>query len=249
MKSNPFTIFPAIDLRLGKVVRLMEGDPNRQTAYSDNPAGTAKRWLDAGASWLHVVNLDGAFGEAGNQNQIALEEILSTAAVYRASIQLGGGLRSLEDVQAVLDLGVQRAILGTLAVRQPDQLQQALARWGAGRISASLDARGSEVLVHGWQEGSQLDLFELAAHFKTLGLEWLVYTDVARDGMQTGYNRPTTLRLARESGLNMIASGGVRDLEDIEAAAADGLPGIILGKALYEGRIDLEKAIKKFSIA
>ncbi len=241
-----FILYPAIDLRRGQVVRLKEGDPLRQTQFSDNPAETAQRWLDAGAVWLHVINLDGAFGEEESPNLLAVQAILDAAQPYNARIQLGGGLRDLEGIQKVLDLGVERAILGTLAVKDPDALAAALLRWGNERIAVSLDARGEVVQTHGWQENSHLNLFTMAAQLKGQGLRHLVYTDISRDGMQTGFNLETTVQLAQQSGLQVIASGGVRSPEDIAAAQANGLAGIILGRALYEGQINLADALGKY---
>ena len=244
--NQHFKIFPAIDLRQGQVVRLMEGDPNRQTDYSPDPSETARRWLDAGATWLHVINLDGAFGEDTHKNMQALEGILQAAEPYGASVQFGGGLRSPENLEAALERGVTRGILGTLAVQQPEAAEEALQKWGAERVAVSLDARGTDVQVYGWQEGSGLNLFDLASRFAGMGLRWLVYTDVGRDGMQTGFNRQTTVQLARESGLQVIASGGVRAIEDVANASQNGLAGIILGRALYENHIDLAQAIQTY---
>ena len=239
--STPFIIFPAIDLRQGCVVRLVEGNPQNQTSYSQQPAETARRWLDAGAAWLHVVNLDGAFGADASRNLAALEDILKAAQPYRARVQFGGGLRSLENVEKALGMGVARAVLGTLAVQNAPLLAALLPRWGSERIAASLDARGEEVQVQGWQQGSGRNLYDLAADLKALGLRWLVYTDIARDGRQTGFNHHTSLQLARQSGLAVIASGGVRSSEDIKLARQGGLAGIIIGRALYEGNINLER--------
>lgn len=241
-----FTIFPAIDLRQGRVVRLMEGNPTRQTDYSDSPADIARRWLDAGARWLHVINLDGAFGDDTRQNLSALQDILAAAEPYNASVQFGGGLRDLPQMEAALEMGVERAILGTAAVQDPQVAGEALRRWGAERVAVSLDARGEEVQVRGWQESGGCNLFDLAGELASLGLRWLVYTDIGRDGMQTGFNRQTTLRLARESSLQVVASGGARSVEDIASARQNGLAGIILGRALYEGKIELDKAIQAF---
>jgi phosphoribosylformimino-5-aminoimidazole carboxamide ribotide isomerase len=244
--NQSFTIFPAIDLREGKVVRLMEGDPDRKTEYSSSPGDTARRWLDAGASWLHVINLDGAFGEDTRLNLQALDEIVMVVEPYGARIQFGGGLRSPETLDNAFQAGIERAILGTWVVQQPEILGKTLSRWGQERLAVSLDARGSEVQVRGWQEGTGLDLFHLAEQFASQGLRWLVYTDIGRDGMKTGFNSQTTIQLAQQSGLQVIASGGVRSSEDITRAKRSGLAGIILGRALYEGNINLAKAIEEY---
>jgi phosphoribosylformimino-5-aminoimidazole carboxamide ribotide isomerase len=238
VKASEFTIYPAIDLRQGKVVRLKQGDPQRQTVYGDDPAATARRWLEAGAHWLHVVNLDGAFGEADTANRQALAEIIKTASGYDANVQFGGGMRSLLDVAKALEMGIGRAVLGTLAVEQPELLKEGLERFGVQHLAAGLDARDGLVRVRGWAEGTNLRAVDLAQQMAKLGLRWLIFTDVARDGVGSGLNLASTLELARSSGLNVIASGGVDSLEDIHRARQSGLPGVIVGRALYEGKID-----------
>lgn len=238
MQQCTFTVFPAIDLRAGQVVRLKEGDPNRQTTYTADPAAAARRWIENGARWLHVVNLDGAFGEPGNANITALQAIIEEAQMAGVSVQFGGGLRSLDAIQAALDLGVGRAVLGTLVVEQPEILSAALERWGPERIAASLDARDGRVQVRGWQNDTALLAGDAALSMRDRGLRWLVFTDIARDGLQTGLNLPATVALARQTGLCVIASGGVSSLEDVRQAKAAGLAGAIVGRALYEGSVD-----------
>ena len=235
--TDPFIIFPAIDLRQGQVVRLSEGDPDRQTVYSADPVETARRWLDAGARWLHVVNLDGAFGESGGANRLALADIVDEAAAAGAQVQFGGGLRTLEALESAFDLGVQRIVLGTALVEQPELLAAALGRWGAGRIVAGLDARDGQVRIRGWQGQTGLDALELARRLHEQGLQRLVYTDISRDGLRKGLNLAATVALAQASGLEVIASGGVASLADVEAARQAGLAGVIVGRALYEGSI------------
>lgn len=244
--TRSFTVLPAIDLRGGQVVRLKEGDPNRQTNYSTDPAAAARRWIDAGARWLHVVNLDGAFGFAhgaacgadSSANLAALAAILFVAVPAGVPVQFGGGLRSLGAIQSVLDLGVTRAVLGTIIVEQPQLLDEALSRWGSESITASLDARDGRVQVRGWQSGTTLLAVDLARSLKRAGLRWLVFTDIARDGLQTGLNLPATVELARQTGLDVIASGGVSSLEDVRQAKALNLSGAIVGRALYESTVD-----------
>lgn len=238
-----FIVFPAIDLRAGQVVRLAEGDPARQTAYSNDPADAAGRWLSDGANWLHVVNLDGAFDQPDAANRAALRAILAVAAKAGAKVQFGGGLRSLNAVRQALDLGVERVVLGTLAVEQPNLLAQAIRQWGAERVAAGLDAREGFVQVRGWQQASPLTAHQAAQTLRQAGLRWLVFTDISRDGLQTGLNLPATLDLARQSGLSVIASGGVGGLEDIRAVRQSGLPGVIVGRALYEGTLKLSEAL------
>ena len=236
--SEKFIVYPAIDLRRGKVVRLKEGDPKRQTDYDPSPSHAAKRWLEEGAQWLHVINLDGAFAESDSANYQALAEIIQTAAPFGAKVQFGGGLRSLESIRKALELGVSRAVLGTLAIKQPAVLAEALNTWGADRIAVSLDARDGLVQIKGWQEASSINAVDLALQLKEKGLRWVVFTDIARDGLQSGVNLPATLELARKSGLKVIASGGVKDQTDIDGAREAGLAGIISGRALYEGTLD-----------
>ncbi len=240
---SDFQIYPAIDLRRGQVVRLQRGDPSLQTTYSQDPAAVARAWLEAGARWLHVVNLDGAFGEADQANQVALEAILKISAGYRARVQFGGGLRSLASVQRALEMGVRRAVLGTLAVEQPEQLAQAIKTWGSARIAAGLDAQDGLVRVRGWQQGTALPAEDLAKQLTTLGLRWLIFTDVSRDGMGSGLNLPATFALARSTGLQVIASGGVNSLQDVSRSRQSGMAGVIIGKALYDGRLSLADAL------
>lgn len=242
--ESDFTIFPAIDLRKGQVVRLKEGDPNRQTNYASDPANVAARWLDEGAQWLHVVNLDGAFEETDTTNQEALQSILKVAVARKIPVQFGGGLRSLQDAERILALGVNRVILGTAAVRRPELVQQAVNRWGAERVAVSLDARDGVVHVRGWQESSNQTAVSLGQTFQTMGLRWIVFTDIARDGLQTGVNLKATLQLAQDTGLQVIASGGVNLIEDVTAIQKAGLPGVIIGRALYEGSIQTEELFK-----
>lgn len=240
---SAFTVYPAIDLRGGQVVRLKEGDPARQTAYSTDPAGTARRWLSTGAPWLHVVNLDGAFGERDASNQGALKAILGVSGDFGAQVQFGGGLRSLESVQSALELGVNRAILGTLAVEQPEVLKDALDRFSPERIAVGIDARDGLVQVRGWREGSGVPASELALQLRTLGLRTVIFTDIRRDGTGRGLNLSATRSLADASELEVIASGGVHTLDDVAAARQAGLAGVIIGRALYEGTVDLREAL------
>ncbi len=235
-----FIVYPAVDLRGGKVVRLQEGDPARMTAYSDDPAEMAQRWLDAGANWLHVVNLDGAFGESDTANRSALEGLLKLGA----QVQFGGGLRSLDAIAQALDLGVSRVVLGTIAIEQPEVVAEALQKFGAEKIAVGIDARDGLVRVRGWKDDSGIAATDLALQMRTLGLATVIFTDVSRDGLGSGLNIPSTRELAEVSGLAVIASGGVHTIEDIVAAKDSGLAGVIVGRALYEGTLDLEKALK-----
>ena len=235
-----FTIYPAIDLRGGKVVRLKEGDPARMTSYSDDPAETAKRWIDAGAAWLHVVNLDGAFGESDNANNAALESILKLGT----RVQFGGGMRSLESIESGLSLGVNRVILGTIAIEQPEIVRDALTRFGAEHIAVGIDARDGLVRTRGWKDNSGVPALDLALQMTSFGLATVIFTDVSRDGLGSGLNIPATRELSEKSGLDVIASGGVHTIDDVKAAKDAGLAGCIIGRALYDGTVDLGKALQ-----
>ncbi len=240
MEREEWAVYPAIDLRRGRVVRLKQGDPDRETAYADDPARVSQRWREAGAEWLHVVNLDGAFGEQGNANRSALPAILTVGA----RVQFGGGLRSMEDVQQALELGVSRVVLGTAAVNDPALVEEALAEFGPQRVTVGIDARRGRVQTHGWQETTAISPHQLAQRWAGRGLRWVIFTDVARDGMGSGLNLEATVELARETGLNVIASGGAASLDDVRRAYRAGLSGVIIGRALYEGHVSLREALQ-----
>jgi phosphoribosylformimino-5-aminoimidazole carboxamide ribotide isomerase len=235
---KPFIVFPAIDLRNGCVVRLKEGDPNRQTSYANDPVAVARRWLDAGARWLHVVNLDAAFGEDDYANWKAIKGIVKASREASVQVQLGGGLRSVQAVQKAFKIGICRVILGTMAVEHPEKLDQLLNQWKPDRVGVSIDARGGMVTMHGWQKTSAISALDLAQGLAGRGVQWLVFTDIARDGMQTGINLAATHQIAKKTSLEVIASGGVSGWEDIHSARKANLSGIIVGKALYEGIFD-----------
>jgi len=217
-------IYPAIDLRKGRCVRLQRGDVAAETVFADDPVVAARRWASEGAEWLHIVNLDGALGES-----------------------FGGGVRCLEDVERLLGLGVARVILGTVAVREPQVVSEAIERYGPERVIVGIDARESYVAIHGWVDTSELTAIELGEQMRALGVKHVVYTDVQRDGMLSGVNVEETQRLARETGLSVIASGGVASMADILALKAceqDGIEGVIIGMALYRGAIQLSQALE-----
>lgn len=241
MKSE-FTIYPAIDLRQGRVVRLQHGDPQKQTVFSEDPLDTAQRWARAGARWLHVVNLDGAFSEGGAQNWA----LLSGLAEAGPRLQFGGGIRTAHDVQRALDAGVSRVILGTVAVEAPDLVTRAVSRFGAERVLVSLDARDGMVRTRGWQADSGQCVVDLGRRMAECGVRTVVHTDISRDGVLAGVNAPASAELARTTGLRVIASGGVASLQDVLRAreeAAAGVVGVITGRALYTGKLDLAEAI------
>lgn len=235
-------IFPAIDLRQGRCVRLRRGRPDAETLYSDDPVAVAERWMREGAQWLHVVNLDGAFGVSSPNLRIAGQ----IAASVEVPLQFGGGLRTLADIEKALGLGITRVILGTVALHQPQLVAQAIERFGPERIMVSIDAQDGRVAAHGWRELSDLEAVDLARRMRDIGVQRVVYTDISRDGMLTGVNVPATERLARESGLRVIAAGGVASLKDIQmlkAAEESGIEGVVIGQALYTGAISLPEAL------
>jgi phosphoribosylformimino-5-aminoimidazole carboxamide ribotide isomerase len=236
-------IYPAVDLRHGQVVRLQLGDPDRQTTFSNDPLAIASQWIESGANWLHVVNLDGAFDEAGLSNWQVLPKLTGLGS----SIQFGGGLRTLKDIARALNFGVSRVILGTVAVEEPDIVSNAVRHFGTERIAVGIDAREGKVKTHGWQSDSIKTPIDLGLQMVALGVRTVVYTDISRDGILSGVNAQSTIELARETGLNVIASGGVASLADVRhvlAGAAGGVSGLIIGRALYDGNIDLREALK-----
>ncbi|MCO5207567.1 MAG: 1-(5-phosphoribosyl)-5-[(5-phosphoribosylamino)methylideneamino] imidazole-4-carboxamide isomerase [Anaerolineae bacterium] len=239
-----FTIFPAIDLRHGNVVRLKYGDPARQTTFGDDPAVAGQRWIDAGATWLHVVNLDGAFDEAGSANWNALPRI----AALDAQVQFGGGIRTLDDVERALSLGVTRVILGTVAVEYPELVASAIGRYGSAAIVVGIDARDGIVKTRGWQTDGGIAAGELGRQMAALGVTTIIHTDIGRDGVLTGVNWQASQSLATATSLAVIASGGVASLADIEACfSAENITGVITGRAIYDNRLDLKVAIQTTS--
>jgi phosphoribosylformimino-5-aminoimidazole carboxamide ribotide isomerase len=236
-----FSLYPAIDLKGGQVVRLKRGEMDQATIYADDPAAQARSFIEAGFSWVHMVDLDGAF--AGKPaNAAAVRAII--AAVPGAKLQLGGGIRSMETAEAWLAAGVSRIILGSAAVKDPD-FARAACRAFPGRVALGIDARDGMVATEGWAETSDVSATDLARRFEDSGAAAVIYTDIARDGMLTGVNVTATAALARAVRLPVIASGGVAGVEDITALRAEGagIEGAILGRALYDGRIEPKVAL------
>lgn len=235
------TIYPAIDLKEGQAVRLLHGDFDKLTVYNPDPGLQAQEFADAGCSWIHVVDLDGAMaGESRNSN--AVEEILKTGV----NVQLGGGIRTLKTVEAWLSLGIRRVILGTAALKNPDLVKQAAKKF-PGQIAVGADAREGMIAAEGWLETSEIQVVDLARRFEDCGVAAIIFTDIARDGALTGVNAVATSELASKVSIPVIASGGVRQLDDIKACAAlahTGLEGVITGRALYDGRLDLAQALR-----
>lgn len=234
-------LFPAIDLKGGECVRLKLGEMNQATVYNPDPAAQAKAFQDQGFEWLHVVDLDGAFaGES--RNSAAVEAILGATT---NPVQLGGGIRSLEQIDAWLEKGLARVILGTVAVRDPALVRDACKRF-PGKIAVGIDARGGKVAVEGWADTSELGAIELARRFEGAGVAAVIYTDIDRDGVLTGINWEATIQLANAVSIPVIASGGLASMGDIERMTrpdAQKLAGAISGRALYDGRIDPKEAL------
>jgi len=235
-----FTIFPAIDLKGGQVVRLAEGDMARATVYADDPARQARAFHAAGATALHVVDLDGAFAGAG-VNSAAVETII---AAFPGSVQVGGGIRSRADIDRWLGLGVARVVMGTAALDDPE-LVKAAAAAAPGRIVVAVDARGGMVATRGWASVSTVAIADLARRFEDAGVAAVLFTDVGRDGLLTGVNVDATAALATVTTLPVIASGGVAGAADIVALRRHAnIAGVIVGRAIYDGRLTLADALR-----
>jgi len=234
-------LYPAIDLKDGQCVRLWRGRMDRATVFSDDPAGQAKSFAAQGCRWLHVVDLDGAF--AGKPvNGRAVNSILGAAKI---PVQLGGGIRDLATVERWLERGIARVVLGTLALRAPEIAREACAKFPR-RIAIGIDAKAGRVAVEGWAEASDMEAGDLARRFEDSGAAAIVYTDIDRDGTMAGLNVEGTAELARGLSIPVIASGGVASIEDIKAlkrAEDAGIEGVIVGRALYDGRLDLKEAL------
>lgn len=231
-------VLPAIDIKDGHCVRLYQGDYGKVTTYDTDPVQVALRWQEAGSSWLHIVDLDGA----AQGKPVNAELIGRIRAATSMHIEVGGGMRSLEHIQRILDLGVDRVILGTVAITDRELLSQALAAWGE-RIVVGIDARGGLVSISGWHETSQVKATTLAAELEQAGVQRFVYTDIARDGVLMGPNLDALREMQQATSRPLIAAGGVSALHDLQALAALGVEGAIVGKAIYTGDVDLAAAI------
>ncbi|MDP9370638.1 MAG: 1-(5-phosphoribosyl)-5-[(5-phosphoribosylamino)methylideneamino]imidazole-4-carboxamide isomerase [Chloroflexota bacterium] len=232
-------IYPAIDIRAGRCVRLVEGDFDRETAFDTDPADAARRWAGAGARWIHVVDLDGAVvGEPVNT-----DALLRIRHAVDVKIQLGGGLRMEEHLAAAFDHGVDRVVLGTAALRDPDLVACAVERWG-DRIAVALDARDGKLAADGWLDQTDVPAAETALRLQSVGVRHFVFTDIRRDGTLSGPNLPALRDLVAALDAQVIASGGVGALDDIGRVAETGAAGVIVGRAIYDGRVDLAAAIR-----
>lgn len=236
-------LIPAIDLKEGKCVRLRQGRMEDSTVFSDDPIAMASRWVEAGANRLHLVDLDGAFAGRPINAQI-IRRIAKTFP--ELSIQVGGGIRDDETVDTYLEAGVQFVVIGTKAVSEPYFVNDLCMEY-PGHIIVGLDAKDGKLAVDGWSKLSKHDVIDMAQHFERDGVEAIIYTDIGRDGMMKGVNIESTVKLAQSVTIPVIASGGVRNLSDIQALCdveAEGILGVIIGRALYEGDIDLASALK-----
>ena len=250
MTSSNFTLYPAIDVRDGRIVRLAQGDYAQETRYGDDPLALARAYAEQGARWLHLVDLDAA--RAGGYTLSALVGDIATRTGLQ--VQTGGGVRSRDDVQRILDAGAARVVIGSLAVREADAVCGWIAEFGADRITVALDSRQDRagvwrLPVHGWTETAAGTLQDMARRYADRGLRHLLCTDITRDGMMTGPNLDLYRLLADEvPGLELQASGGVRDLADVLAAQAQGCAGIVLGRSLLEGRLQLPGALARAGV-
>jgi phosphoribosylformimino-5-aminoimidazole carboxamide ribotide isomerase len=234
-------ILPAIDIKDGRCVRLYQGDYSQVTTYDSDPVQVALRWQEAGASWLHVVDLNGA----AQGMPVHVDLLKAIRAATKLQIEVGGGLRSLAHIEQILDLGIDRVVLGTVALRDRALLRQAISRWDE-RIAVGLDARDGLAAVAGWHETSQVKATALAAELCAFGVPRFIYTDISRDGALSGPNLGALAEVRRATWRPLIASGGVSALRDLHELAALNVEGVIIGKAIYTGDVDLAAAIREF---
>ena len=236
-------LIPAIDLKDGRCVRLLQGEADAQTIYSNDPVEMAISFEDAGAKRLHLVDLDGAFRGKG-ANMASIRSILKNISI---PVQLGGGLRNAENIEQMFELGVSSVIVSTMAVKNSEVLEEIILRYSGKRIFLGVDSRNRKVSIEGWQEGTEIDDVELALRWKNHGIQRIVFTDIARDGMLSGPNLEALGDFARRTGLKIVASGGVSSMEDLELLKTlekDGVDQVISGKAIYEGKLNLKEIFK-----
>lgn len=239
---SEFIVYPAIDLRFGKIVRLRQGKADQQTEYGDNPIPIVQDWIEQGAEWLHVINLNGAFGERTAENEATLNLILGEVK-DDVKVQLGGGIRTVDQIKTALALGVSRIVLGTSVIENPDFGIEVINLFGGRKIAFGFDALGQELMSRGWQSHSGLSMNALAERLAQAGAETLIYTNIKKDGMQSGIDWKNARQLAVQTELNVIASGGTATLEDIASVREARLAGVIVGRALYEGNFSLLEAL------
>lgn len=231
-------IFPAIDIKDNKCVRLLQGDFDKVNVYGNDPSLMAKKWEDKGAKFLHMVSLNGARGE-GNVNDESIKKLLSTVNI---PIQMGGGIRSKERVKELLDLGVDRVILGSVAIKDKELLKDLISQYKE-KIVVSVDAKNGKVAAQGWEEVSDVNSLDFCKELEEMGVKTIVYTDISKDGMMVGPNFDIYEKLSKETNLDIIASGGVTSIEDVKKLKAMDLYGVIIGKSLYENKIDLKEVL------
>ena len=235
-------LYPAIDIKNGQCVRLRQGKFDDVIIYSNNPVDIAKEWEACGASFIHLVDLDGALCV----HAVNAEVIRKIASTVNIPVEVGGGIRNIKDIEDVLALGVSRVIIGTKAVENPNFIKEAVDKFGADKIVAGVDAKDGLVAIHGWEKVSNIKAVDLCMEMKKLGIKTIIYTDISKDGMLSGPNVYQTKLLSDQTGLDIIASGGVSGLKDLELVDEAGIHGAIIGKALYEKKIDLRQAVAMF---
>lgn len=231
-------IFPAIDIKDNKCVRLLQGDFDKVNIYGDDPSVIAKKWEDEGSQFIHIVSLNGARGE-GNVNDESIKKIINTVKI---PIQIGGGIREEERIKELLDLGVNRVIVGSIAVKNKKLLKNLVEKYKE-KIVVSIDAKNGKVAIEGWEEVSSVDSVELCKELEEMGVKTIVYTDISKDGMMIGPNFNIYEKLSKETNLDIIASGGVTTVKDVEKLKDMNLYGAIIGKAIYENKIELKEVL------
>ena len=235
-------LYPAIDIINGQAVRLVQGDYKKETVYDKDPVQVARQWEEAGATYIHVVDLDGA-QDGTWKNKETISNIVKNVKI---PIQTGGGIRSLEDIEERLSVGITRVILGTVAIKNPELVAEAIKKYGHEAIVVGIDAKDGMVAIHGWEQVSDMSALELCLKVKDMGVTTIIYTDIAKDGMMLGTNIEQTHQLIKETGMDIIASGGVSCYEDIQKVSEIKAEGVIIGKALYTKAIDLKTAVQQF---
>jgi len=232
-------VIPAVDIMRGRCVRLVKGDPSRSKVYYDNPVAAAKRWVDEGADWLHIVDLDGALGTGEN-----VESIIRITGEVQRSIEVGGGIRSIAKTERFLSMGISRIVMGTACIKNPELLDEAVGRFGRGRVAAALDVRVNLASIEGWTKSTTVNYLAMAQSLEARGVGAIIFTSVDRDGTMSGPAMKQVEALVRLVNVPIIASGGVSTLKELERLREVGASGVILGTSLYEGKISLRRAIK-----
>ncbi len=235
-------LYPAIDLKDGKSVRLKQGEFKEITVYCEEPYKVARYFEENGASFIHLVDLDGAL-EGHSVNEETIKKIVSSVNI---PCELGGGIRTMEDIERVLSYGINRVIIGTKAVKDPSFVEEAVKRFGADRIVVGVDAKNGMVAIEGWEKVSDKSALSMCLSMKEMGVKNIVYTDISKDGMLMGPNVAMTQELTEKTGMNIIASGGVSSMEDLRNLNAAGIKGAIIGKAIYENRVNVKEAVDEF---